>query len=134
LLINLHHHPELVESYLRKLANDSLKLVVFREKQLLGSGGTIAANADFIRQERDFYVLYADNLTNVNLESLLEYHRANDGVLTMGLFHTRTPDQCGIVELDSRRGERPLASACRVAALNFALGLTLGRDAPRISA
>jgi predicted DNA-binding ribbon-helix-helix protein len=39
-----------------------------------------------------------------------------------------------IVELDSRRGERPLASACRVAALNFALGLTLSRDAPRISA
>jgi len=102
LLINLHHHPELVESYLQELADDGLKFTLFREKQLLGSGGTIAANADFIRQERDFYILYADNLTNVNLESLLKYHRAHDGVLTMGLFHTPAPDQCGIVELDSR--------------------------------
>jgi mannose-1-phosphate guanylyltransferase len=102
LLINLHHHTELVESYLRNLVNGGIKLVLFREKQLLGSGGTIAANADFICRERDFYILYADNLTNVNLTSLLEYHRAHDGVVTMGLFRTPAPDQCGIVELDSR--------------------------------
>lgn len=102
LLISLHHHPDLMEAYLRKLENNSLRFRVFREDQLLGSGGTIAANADFIRNERDFYILYADNLTHVNLEALLKFHRARDGLLTMGLFHTPVPEQCGIVELDSQ--------------------------------
>jgi mannose-1-phosphate guanylyltransferase len=102
LLINLHHHPEMVTAYLQKLANNGLKLVISREERLLGSGGTIAANADFVRGERDFYILYADNLTNVNLKSLLQFHRTHDGVMTMGLFRAAVPEECGIVELDSQ--------------------------------
>jgi mannose-1-phosphate guanylyltransferase len=102
LLINLCHHPSLVEDYLSKLDPDSLHIEIFHEDQLLGSGGTVAANADFIEGERDFYILYADNLTNVNLESLLDFHRSHDGLVTMGLFRTPVPEQCGIVELDAR--------------------------------
>jgi mannose-1-phosphate guanylyltransferase len=100
LLINLHHHPDVVETYLGKLDHHSLCINIFREDQLLGSGGTIAANAEFVAGEQDFYILYADNLTNVNLESLLEFHRSHDGLVTMGLFRTPVPEQCGIVELD----------------------------------
>lgn len=102
LLLNLHHHPKVVEVYLREIENNDLRIKVSREPQLLGSGGTIAANVDFVQKERDFYILYADNLTNVNLEALLQFHRVHDGALTMGLFHTSVPRQCGIVELDSR--------------------------------
>ena len=101
-VINLHHHPNLVERYLRARENSEVRFKFFREDRLLGSGGTISANADFIRQEPDFYILYADNLTNVNLESLLRFHRAHRGIVTMGLFHASTPEQCGIAELDSR--------------------------------
>lgn len=102
LLINLHHHPEVVEAYLQKLENHSVKFKIFPEDRLLGSAGTIAANSGFVRKERDFFILYADNLTNVNFKSLLRFHRAHDGLVTMGLFHTPVPEQCGIVELDCR--------------------------------
>jgi len=101
LLINLYHYPDIVEAYLSELDQGNLRVEVSREDHLLGSGGTIAANADFVAGEEDFYIFYADNLTNINLESLLEFHRSHDGMVTMGLFRTPTPEQCGIVELNS---------------------------------
>ncbi len=100
-LINLHHLPDPVVEYLRSLGNRRVRFRIFREDRLLGSAGTIAANADFIRGEKDYYILYADNLTNVNLESLARFHREHHGILSMGLFRTPAPWQCGIVELDS---------------------------------
>jgi mannose-1-phosphate guanylyltransferase len=100
-LINLHYLAELVEDYVRGLDHENIEVNVVREERLLGSGGTIADNAGFINGEGDFYILYTDNLTNVNLTSLLEFHRSHDGLVTMGLFRTTCPEQCGVVQLDA---------------------------------
>jgi mannose-1-phosphate guanylyltransferase len=99
-LINLHHHADQVREYLDAREGDALQVQLFPEERLLGSGGTLAANRDFVRGEKDFLVLYADNLTNVDLDALIRFHRAHDGLITLGLFHTAVPKQCGIVELD----------------------------------
>ena len=99
-LINLHHHADQVRRYVEARKTDTLRILLFEEDRLLGSGGTLAANRDFVSREKDFLVLYADNLTNVNLDLLIRFHRAHDGLVTMGLFHTAVPQQCGIVELD----------------------------------
>ena len=101
LLVNVHHHADMVRQYIRGLNGPSVDITVFPEKRLLGSGGTLAANVPFVRPERDFFVLYADNLTNIDLDALLQFHRAHDGMATMGLFRTPVPEQCGIVEVDS---------------------------------
>ena len=99
-LINLHHHAEQVREYVDARKAGAPRIELFAEERLLGSGGTLAENRDFVRQEKDFFVLYADNLTNVNLQALVRFHRRHDGLVTMGLFHTAVPRQCGIVELD----------------------------------
>ena len=100
LLINIHHHADQVVEYLHTVEKDGLQIKIFPEEQLLGSGGTLAANIDFVREEREFLVLYADNLTNVDLDGLIRFHRSHNDLATLGLFHSSMPQQCGIVELD----------------------------------
>jgi mannose-1-phosphate guanylyltransferase len=79
--------------------NENIRVKTFYENELMGSGGTVYANRDFIGEEEDFFICYADNLTNVNLKELLEEHKKNKAVLTMALFRTNLPKQCGIATL-----------------------------------
>ena len=99
-LINVHHHADQVREFVAARTSDALRIRLFPEERLLGSGGTLAANSDFVRREQEFLVLYADNLSNVNIEALVRFHHTHDGPVTMGLFHAAVPQQCGIVEVD----------------------------------
>jgi mannose-1-phosphate guanylyltransferase len=45
-------------------------------------------------------LIYADNLSNVDLLAFLNYHRSHPDPFTMMLFHAPEPRQCGIAELD----------------------------------
>jgi mannose-1-phosphate guanylyltransferase len=102
ILINIHHHADQVRRYIHKQKETKLNIKLFHEERLLGSGGTILANIDFISGEREFLVCYADNLTNMNLRSFLTYHRSHGDLVTMGLFRTAVPRQCGIVEMNNQ--------------------------------
>jgi NDP-sugar pyrophosphorylase family protein len=45
-------------------------------------------------------VIYADNLSTIDLSALLAFHRAHEDPLTMALFHAPNPRACGIATLD----------------------------------
>ena len=100
-LINTHHHREQVKDFISLHNNEGKqpRLYEFHEKRLLGSGGTILANKDFVAGEEYFYICYADNLTRINLTALCEFHAKHNGVLTMALSPSNTPEQAGIVTL-----------------------------------
>lgn len=100
ILINLHHLGEKVEEYVENY-NGSIKIQLFWEKDLLGSGGTLIANKGFVKNEKDFLITYADNLTNYNLTNLINFHRSSNKLLSMALFETDKPKEKGIVELDT---------------------------------
>jgi len=97
-LINTHHLAPKVEGF---IADDTtgLNITVFHERRLLGSAGTVLANREFVAGQRCFIIAYADNLTNVDLGRMVEFHLGHKGVLTMGLFRTNRPRECGIAEL-----------------------------------
>lgn len=99
-LINLHHLPDAVAGFLRK-ADTRVRVTTVFEKELLGSAGTLLKNRGFVKDEKDFFIIYADNLTNVNLTKMAEFHRRGRRLLTMGLFRTQRPAECGIAETDS---------------------------------
>lgn len=101
-LINTHYLPEPVRKYMRDYNRQGQGLTVYEsyEPELLGSGGTIRANRDFVRGEQSFLICYADNLTDANLTAFQSFHRKHDGVLSMALFHTNLPKQCGIAAVD----------------------------------
>ncbi|MDD3228853.1 MAG: nucleotidyltransferase family protein [Oscillospiraceae bacterium] len=101
-LINTHYLSEQVRAYITQYnaQNTGLTLIEFYEPTLLGSGSTVLANRDFVRNEQEFLICYADNLTNIDLTALLAAHRSGGQVLTMALFRAAHPEQCGIASLD----------------------------------
>lgn len=98
-LLNTHHLREQVEEFVRG-SRGPLDVTVTWEPTLLGSAGTLRANRGFIGPAREFFVVYADNLTNVDLTALRDAHRRLGQMVTLGLFKTPVPSECGIVTLD----------------------------------
>ena len=99
LLINLHYLPQHVEEFVQRYGG-SIQITLVREENLLGSGGTLYHNRGFVEGSTQFLVLYADNLTDVNLSTLVQFNTQSPSPLTVGLFHTENPSRCGIAELD----------------------------------
>lgn len=99
--VNTHTHPEQVRAYIEGVNRSGrLQLSESFERELLGSAGTIAANADLADNADDVIVVYADNFSAVDLGRLFAFHRSHDDPFTMLLFHAPNPRACGIAELD----------------------------------
>lgn len=104
-LINTHHHAEQVQAFLSEFQQHTRVVLhsVF-EPRLLGSAGTIRQNRDFVAGQEDFIIAYADNLTNLDLTKMIDFHhnfRSMGGVLTMGLIRAPDPRACGIASVDA---------------------------------
>jgi mannose-1-phosphate guanylyltransferase len=111
ILINTHWHHEKVRQYLSTYFEDCSKqsdnekrktpqIHIFYEPELLGSGGTLLANRDWVADGKPFFIIYGDNLTNVNLSKMYDYHRQHDQPVTLSVFNANEPERCGIVEID----------------------------------
>lgn len=100
-LINTHYHNEQVSNYVKGISQTNIKIKIIYEKELLGSGGTIKNNANFVCDETEFLICYADNLTCVDLSKLIHFHNNHSDILTMGLFHANNPTQCGIAMINT---------------------------------
>ena len=100
-LINVHYLPHAVRQYVADFesSNPTPQIMLFHEKTLLGNAGTIKANMRWIEDEEAFLIAYADNLTNVDLTGLIQFHQTRDAILTMGLFRSDCPERCGIAAL-----------------------------------
>lgn len=103
-LINTHHHADQVEAFLRDYqTNTRMILSTVYEPKLLGSAGTLWRNRKFVAGGNVFVIAYADNLTNLNLTKMVDFHAyisSMGGALTMGLIHAPDPRACGIATLD----------------------------------
>ncbi len=104
ILINTHHHADQVERFLaRTRALSPVGLHTVYEPRLRGSAGTLWDNRHFVAGQSDFIIAYADNLTNLNIAKMVDFHyhfRSMGGILTMGLIRAPNPSACGIVTLD----------------------------------
>lgn len=99
-LINTHYLADQVDKFVENFNIENGKFVrTSYEKILLGSSGTVRANKNFVENEEDFLVCYADNLTNINIRRLIDFHNSHSGILTMALHRASVPEDCGIVEL-----------------------------------
>ncbi len=103
-LINTHHLADQVNAFVQNIQKTRrISITLTHENCLLGSGGTILKNKAFVADEPDFFIIYADNLTDIHLGNMMDFHldiKNKGGMLTMGLFHAPCPRACGIAELD----------------------------------
>ena len=102
-MVNTHYLPKPVRACIAEENAGHTGLTVYEayEPVLLGSGGTVRENRAFVSGEESFLICYADNLTNVNLTDFYNFHASHGGILSMALFHTVLPEQCGIVSVDA---------------------------------
>ncbi len=98
-LINLHYLADQVRDFLNDHSPAKLSVVLFDEPELLGSGGTLRENKHFVDGESDFFILYADNLTNIDLSAFYQFHKAKGQVFSMALNRVDNPSSCGIATL-----------------------------------
>ena len=98
-LVNLHHLPAVVCRHLA-VRTGPPAVRTFFEPTLLGSAGTLAANRQWVDREEFFLACYADNLTDFDLRSLVDAHRAHGAKATLAVFHSERPSTGGVVELD----------------------------------
>lgn len=101
IVINTHHHPEIVAEFLRrpKFGTD---LIVAYEQELLGTAGTLRRNGELLAGD-SILVAHADNWCRCDLEDFLRFHfngRPAGTEITMMTFETTNPESCGIVEID----------------------------------
>jgi len=102
-LVNLHHHRELVQSFLDREQFRSWVTSGY-EENLLGTAGTLRENIDYFRGST-VLLIHADNWCQCRFEEFLEYHRSlkpAGTAMTMMTFRTPMPSSCGIVEVDSK--------------------------------
>lgn len=101
-LVNTHYLPDAVCKFVAASAwRDSIEIV--HEDVLLGTGGTVLRNRDFLGGG-SFMVVHADNLSRFDVAAFIRAHEYRPaGVdITMMTFDTDVPQSCGIVELDLR--------------------------------
>ena len=101
-LVNTHWLADQVTDYINKSAPSELKITVSHEQELLGSAGTLAANRDFFDSE-PFFIIYGDNLSDVDLADLYANHLKHRPVLTLSTFEAEFPERCGIAEIDQQQ-------------------------------
>lgn len=99
-LINTHHLPEAVRRFIGRKNQQGFRSIETFESRLLGSAGTIAANRDWADDAANVVIVYADNLSDLDVAELVAAHRDHGGPMTMLLFHAPDPKACGIATLD----------------------------------
>lgn len=102
-LINTHHLSGPVRRFLDEKNRQGFAAVESFEPTLLGSAGTIAAHPGWADDADDMLIIYADNLSDIDLAELLREHRRHGQPMTMLLFHAPDPRACGIALLDARQ-------------------------------
>jgi NDP-sugar pyrophosphorylase family protein len=99
--INTHALAERIRVHIAEVnAKNDIHLVEAFEPVLLGSAGTVTANADLANDVDEVVIIYADNFSNIDLRPLIAFHRLHTDPLTMVLFRASNPSACGIAELD----------------------------------
>ena len=100
--VNTHALAEQVRAYIAGVnSRGHVHLTESHEPTLLGSAGTVTANADLADLADQVVIIYGDNLSDIDLRPLLHFHRSHDDPLTMVLFHAPEPRACGIAQLDA---------------------------------
>lgn len=100
-LVNTHWLADQVEDYVAQNTPSGLTVRLFDEPELLGSAGTLLANQDYLGKQT-FFVIYGDNLSDVNLSDMYQSHLRHRPILTLGTFSTDSPQTCGIAEIDDQ--------------------------------
>jgi NDP-mannose synthase len=114
ILLSVGHLGELIEAYFQNGHRNipGLKLEYFREKQPLGTAGSLAMIPGL---DETFLAMNGDILTTINYKDLIQYHREQKAALTIAMHKKDVKIDLGVLETNSNGeltsyNEKPLFS------------------------
>ena len=99
--VNLHHHTQHVEKFLKREIFKKWVNLIYEEK-LLGTAGTLLKAKELFKFDT-ILLIHADNWSIFSLNDFIKYHfyqKPKNCCMTMMTFDAEKPEQSGIVELD----------------------------------
>ncbi len=103
--VNLHHLPEKIKEFLGNGSKFNARITYSYEKDILGTAGGVKNLGHFAKGSA-FLVYYGDNITNLNIKKLAEFHQKKKGIAAICLHEIKEDElkDASIIELakDSR--------------------------------
>jgi N-acetyl-alpha-D-muramate 1-phosphate uridylyltransferase len=91
LVINVHHFPEQIISFLHEHRNFGCKIIISDETDaLLETGGGLKKAAPFLKGSEAFLVMNADILTNLNIGKMIAFHQSGKSMATLAVTNRAT--------------------------------------------
>lgn len=100
-IINTHYLFKEIEKYLESYSTP-IKINVSYEETLLGTAGTLKKHFGKLATD-DFIVMHADNFFVHSMTNFVASHKKREvGIFgTLGTFETQSPENCGVLILNS---------------------------------
>ena len=96
-IINVHHHAEMIAEYLKANDNFGMRIELSREEELLDTGGGLMKAAWFFRSakgasesEAPFILHNVDVLSTIDLGRMVEFHRESRALATLAVQERKT--------------------------------------------
>ena len=100
ILINLYHLPEVITEYFKDGSEFGVKISYYLEKEILGTAGAVVPMMQELG-ESPFFVLYGDNFLEIDLESVIEFHREKQSDFTIVTHKREDVTNSGVVVLNN---------------------------------
>jgi len=94
-IVNVHHFADMVVDYLKKNDNFGMRIEISREDVLLDTGGGLKKAAWFFledptQSEQPFILHNVDVISTIDLEGMLQFHRASQALATLAVQDRET--------------------------------------------
>jgi NDP-sugar pyrophosphorylase family protein len=97
--VNIHYLADaLLEAYGEESQRNGMKVHLNREEELLGTAGGVKRLAD--RFENTFVIVSGDALTDIDIQTLVAFHREKGALATIALRRVYDTSEFGVVEID----------------------------------
>ncbi|HEY9086482.1 MAG TPA: NDP-sugar synthase [Candidatus Tyrphobacter sp.] len=99
---NVFYHKDAIRAALGDGSRFGVRLRYLDEPVLSGSAGAVKLMEPFFRDADPFVVIGCDDLTDLPLDALVDFHRDRKAVATIGLVERDDVSEYGVVVLDER--------------------------------
>jgi len=96
--INLYYKGDKIKEFLGDGSQFGVEILYSQEETLLGTAGGVKRMKKFF--DSTFVVVYGDNLTNLDLRAMTDFHHRKKALATLALFQAHSSREVGVVRLD----------------------------------
>jgi N-acetyl-alpha-D-muramate 1-phosphate uridylyltransferase len=94
IVVNVHHFADQIIDFLEKKDHFGIDTIISDEQsELLETGGGLVKAKAYLQNDTDFIVMNADMLTDLNLNALIQSHRANNPIATLAVMKRNSSRQ-----------------------------------------